>query len=125
MAAAAVPQQPSVCAEAHNPPIHPISSSSIQPSINGDLNNTAVMREILKPERHPEFAYRSLAVPASFDDPVIRSRYRPFILPDDIQRQDWVSRLELATVTELVYNDLRVTGERIKVLVLYGSLRQR
>jgi arsenic resistance protein ArsH len=83
------------------------------------------MREILKPERHPEFAYRSLAVPASFDDPVIRSRYRPFILPDDIQRQDWVSRLELATVTELVYNDLRVTGERIKVLVWYGSLRQR
>lgn len=83
------------------------------------------MRVVLKPERHPDFAYRSLSIPASMDEPTIRSRYRPFLLPDNVQQQDWVSKLELATVTELAYNDLRITGERIRVLILYGSLRQR
>ncbi|KAK5280071.1 hypothetical protein LTR43_012434 [Exophiala xenobiotica] len=93
--------------------------------MNGDLNNTVSMRVVLQPQRHPDFAFRSLAIPASIDDSTLRSRYRPFLLPDRIQYDDWVSRLELATVAELAYNDFKTTGERIKVLVLYGSLRQR
>lgn len=121
----AEPRHPPVCAEAQNPRILPISPKSEQPSTNGDLNNTASMRMTLKPERHPDFAYRSLSIPASMDEPTIRSRYRPFLLPDNVQQQDWVSKLELATVTELAYNDLRITGERIRVLILYGSLRRR
>lgn len=112
-------------AEAQSQRIPPISSKSEQPLTNGDLNNTASMRITLKPERRPDFAYRSLSISASMDEPTIRSKYRPFLLPHTVQQQDWVRRLELATVTELVYNDLRITGERIKVLILYGSLRQR
>jgi arsenic resistance protein ArsH len=94
-------------------------------STDGDLNNTASMRVVLKPQRHPDFAFRSLAIPASIDDSTLRSRYRPFLLPNETQHDDWVSRLELAVVTEMAYNDFKITGERIKVLVLYGSLRQR
>ncbi|KIW92342.1 arsenical resistance protein ArsH [Cladophialophora bantiana CBS 173.52] len=125
MTATSTPRYPLICAEAQDPRIPPMAAKSDQPSSNGDLNNTASMRVVLKPVRRTDFAYRSLAIPASVDDPLIRSRYRPFLLPEEIQQQDWVSRLELATATELAYNDLRLTGERIKVLVLYGSLRQR
>ncbi|EXJ74498.1 uncharacterized protein A1O5_02794 [Cladophialophora psammophila CBS 110553] len=125
MTATSTPRYPLICAEVQDPRTPPLPAKSDPPSTNGDLNNTASMRVVLKPERRADFAYRSLAIPASVDDPSIRSRYRPFLLPEDIQQQDWVSRLELATATELAYNDLRLTGERIKVLVLYGSLRQR
>ncbi|KAK6387460.1 hypothetical protein LTS17_000729 [Exophiala oligosperma] len=119
----AEPRHLPVCAEAQIPPISPKSE---QPLLtNGDLNNTASMRMTLKPERRLDFAYRSLSIPASMDEPTIRSKYRPFLLPDNVQQQDWVSRLELATVTELAYNDMRITGERIRVLILYGSLRRR
>ncbi|KIW22713.1 arsenical resistance protein ArsH [Cladophialophora immunda] len=125
MTAAATSRALLVNAGAQGLRIPPMSSKSDQPSSNGDLNNTASMRAVQKPERQADFAYRSLAIPESIDDPLVRSAYRPFLLPDGIQQQDWISRLELATATELAYNDLRVTGERIKVLVLYGSLRQR
>ncbi|RVX69189.1 hypothetical protein B0A52_07165 [Exophiala mesophila] len=119
----AEPRQLPVCAEAQPPPMSPKSE---QPLLtNGDLNNTASMRMTLKPERRLDFAYRSLSIPASMDEPTIRWKYRPFLLPDNVQQQDWVSRLELATVTELAYNDMRITGERIRVLILYGSLRRR
>ncbi|KIW11143.1 arsenical resistance protein ArsH [Exophiala spinifera] len=125
MAVDAEHQHPPFCAEVQNQRIPPIPSKPEQPLTNGDLNNTASVRITSKPERHPDFAYRFLSISADMDEPTIRSKYRPFLLPDTVQLQDWISRLELATVTELVYNDLRVTGERIKVLILYGSLRQR
>ncbi|KAK5188349.1 hypothetical protein LTR92_011579 [Exophiala xenobiotica] len=83
------------------------------------------MRAVIRPQRHAQFAYRQLSIPPSLDDPALRSRYRPFLLPNNITKHDWISRLELATVTEMAYNDLKLTGERIKVLVLYGSLRSR
>ena len=109
-------------------PVPPITASILQkglPSSNGDLNNTAVIRAVPKPERRTEFAYESLSIPEPADEPMVRSKYRPFLLSDTVQQQDWVSKLELATATELAYNDMKITGERIKVLVLYGSLRQR
>jgi hypothetical protein len=96
-----------------------------KPRANGDLNNTASMRAVAPPERNPEFAYRSLGLQHLEDDPVVRAKYRPFLLADEVYRSDWISRLELATVTELAYNDLLLTGSRLKVLVLYGSLRER
>jgi hypothetical protein len=92
---------------------------------NGDLNNTTAMRDVLKPHRDPRFAHRSLAIHPSKDDPLVRSRYRPFLLPEGIQQEDWISRLELATATELAHNEIELRGERLRVLVLYGSLRQR
>lgn len=94
-------------------------------SSNGDLNNTSAIREVLKPERRVEFAHKSLAISDSVDDTSIRLTYRPFLLPDSIQQHDWVSKLELATATELAHNEIKDTCERIKVLVLYGSLRNR
>ena len=122
MTADATPEHLPICCGAPDPRI---PSNSKKPELNGDLNNTASMRVVLKPRRHPNFAYRSLSIPACVDDAIIRSKYRPFLLPDTIGHEDWVSQLELATVTEMAHNDLKLTGERIKVLVLYGSLRQR
>jgi len=120
-AATAIPQHVRACAEAQDPPI----TQNLMKAPNGDLNNTASMRAVMKPQRQAQYAYQSLSIPPSLDDPAIRSRYRPFLLPGSISEQDWVGRLELATVTEMAHNDLKRTGERIKVLVLYGSLRSR
>ncbi|KAK5069363.1 hypothetical protein LTR51_008613 [Lithohypha guttulata] len=94
-------------------------------STNGDLNNTSVMRAVKLPPRDPSFAYTSLAISSDEDDPEIRSKFRPFLLSNDIQLTDWVSRLELATVTKMAHNDIQLTNSRLKVLVLYGSLRKR
>jgi arsenical resistance protein ArsH len=92
---------------------------------DGDLNNISVMRAADKPIRDPDYAYRSLAIPAISEDPELRQLYRPFLLEDSIQATDWISRLELATVTEMAEGDIKKTGERLRVLVLYGSLRKR
>lgn len=83
------------------------------------------MRDVELPPRDPHFAYRSLAIPTSEDDAEIRKMYRPFLLPDEIKLRDWVSRLELATVTKMVHDDFQSTKSRLRVLVLYGSLRKR
>jgi len=100
-------------------------ASANNASTNGDLNNMSVMRAVKLPPRDPSFAYTTLAIPPDEDDPEIRSRFRPFLLPDHVQLTDWVSRLELATVTKMAHNDLQLTNSRLKVLVLYGSLRKR
>jgi arsenic resistance protein ArsH len=91
----------------------------------GDLNNTSSMRQIEQVHANPDFAYRSLAIPTEEDDPDTLAKYRPFLLDDAVAAQDWVSKLELATATEMSHNDITKTGERLKVLVLYGSLRSR
>ncbi len=92
---------------------------------NGDLNNVSAMRATDKPQRDPDYAYRTLAIPPSLDDIELRQGYRPFLSHDAIQETDWVSRLELATVTKMAEEDFKKTGERLRVLVLYGSLRKR
>lgn len=94
-------------------------------SSNGDLNNISAMRAVELPPRDPHFAYRSLALSTSDDDPEIRAKYRPFLLPSKVQSSDWISRIELANVAKLAYDDIVATKSRLKVLVLYGSLRKR
>lgn len=108
-------------------PVNPLANVvPVKPTpINGDLNNTASMRTVNAPHRDPAFANRSLAIQTDEDDPETRSQYRRFLLSEETQHSDWVSKLELATVTEMAYSDLQQTGERLKVLVLYGSLRSR
>jgi hypothetical protein len=101
-----------------------ISTASSAP-VQGDLNNTSSMRQIEEVHADPEFAYRSLAIPTEEDDPETLAKYRPFLLDEAVASQDWVAKLELATVTEMAHNDIAKTGERLKVLVLYGSLRNR
>lgn len=100
-------------------------STMAVPTSQGDLNNVSAMRLTERPETDPEFAYRSLAIPAEDDDAEVRQRYRPFLLPTtESSATDWVGRLELATVTKLAHEDFERTASRLKVLVLYGSLRQ-
>lgn len=86
-----------------------------------------LLRAAAPPERDLAYAYQSLAIPTSEDNSDIRLKYRPFLLPEGgkAEDEDWVKGLELATVVEMAKNDLETTGERIKVLVLYGSLRAR
>ncbi|KAJ5748307.1 uncharacterized protein N7511_010003 [Penicillium nucicola] len=66
---------------------------------------------------------RSLSLPVHEDSPEIRQKYRPFIL--DHATQDWISQLELTTALDMAEKNLHDTNDRLKVLVLYGSLRRR
>ncbi|KXG53143.1 Arsenate resistance ArsH [Penicillium griseofulvum] len=71
-----------------------------------------------------DVSHRSLALPLNEDSPEIRQKYRPFILEDNAT-EDWVNNLDLATAADMAENNLRATNQRLKVLVLYGSLRKR
>jgi hypothetical protein len=110
-----------------------ISNGQRQPQYNisehvssqGDLNNTASMRRTDDIDANPDFAYHSLAISAEEDELDTRAKYRPFLLDTTIAAEDWVAKLELATVTEMAQRDFATTGERLKILVLYGSLRHR
>ncbi|OJI88457.1 hypothetical protein ASPTUDRAFT_183383 [Aspergillus tubingensis CBS 134.48] len=68
--------------------------------------------------------FPSLAISESEDDANIRHKYRPFLL-DDGASDDWVNKLELTIAMEMAAQELRQSKNRLKVLVLYGSLRQR
>jgi len=94
-------------------------------AIQGDLNNTSALRNVANIVPDPAYSFRSLALTEAEDDATIRENYRPFILSPHITSNDWISKLELSTATRLAEEDIRKTGERLKVLVLYGSLRQR
>lgn len=60
------------------------------------------------------------------DDPAIRSKYRPFLLDERVAKSDWISKLELDTVEDMVQADLDANnGDRLRVLVIYSSLRAR
>ncbi|KAG4032635.1 hypothetical protein MFRU_006g01050 [Monilinia fructicola] len=66
-----------------------------------------------------------LAISEAQDDLHLRTKYRPFLLDPEIEATDWISKLELESVITQVEENLSRTNSRIKVLVLYGSLRQR
>lgn len=96
------------------------------PVVHGDLNNTEVLRKTVA--LPPDLAYSktSLAIPTDEDDKSVRAQYRPFLLPGDVTGNDWVSKLELSTALKMAEADIRRSGgDRLKVMVLYGSLRSR
>ncbi|CZR51625.1 related to arsenic resistance protein ArsH [Phialocephala subalpina] len=66
-----------------------------------------------------------LAISESEDDAEIRAKYRPFLLSPETEEKDWISELELDAAISIAEADLAKTGSRLKVLVLYGSLRKR
>jgi arsenic resistance protein ArsH len=68
---------------------------------------------------------KGLAISEAEDDPAIRAKYRPFLLPEQLEANDWISQLELDTAVRIAEADLTKTESRLKVLVLYGSLRTR
>ncbi|PNS15413.1 hypothetical protein CAC42_672 [Sphaceloma murrayae] len=94
-------------------------------TVHGDLNNIDAMRQTEAIIRKPEFAHKDLSISAADDDSDVRTAYRPFLLPEDIRTTDWTSLVELSTVTEMSEQHIRSTGSRLRVLVLYGSLRER
>ncbi|KAJ5996776.1 hypothetical protein N7522_008436 [Penicillium canescens] len=85
---------------------------------------SSALPQVAANTRQPDASFRSLSLPVNEDDPDIRQKYRPFILNDDAT-QDWINELDLATALDMAEQDLRDTNERLKVLVLYGSLRRR
>jgi len=92
----------------------------------GDLNNTAAARELVRLDVDPAYHLRSFEIGSSEDDAEIRKQYRPFLLDEEISRSDWVAKLELSTVLKLVEAEIVAKkADRLKVLVLYGSLRSR
>lgn len=105
--------------------ISDVKSFSGKAKSHDDLNNTDAMRPSQRPPLDHTFAFRSLAIPPSAGGDELGQRYRPFLLSPSVTNGDWVSRLELGTVTRMAYEDMEKTGERLRVLVLYGSLRKR
>lgn len=93
---------------------------------NGDLNNTSAARQTVELDVDPSYAGRTLSIPASEDDAETRKSYRPFLLDEDVTKDDWIAKLELSTALKMAEEELkRSGGDRLKVLVLYGSLRNR
>ncbi|KAE8369546.1 flavo protein-like protein [Aspergillus caelatus] len=88
------------------------------------LRTMDTLENIPHREHLPVHISQSLALTESEDDSVIRQKYRPFILSNTTE-EDWVSDLELTTALKMAQNDLKDTNQRLKVLVLYGSLRKR
>ncbi|KAI4148135.1 MAG: hypothetical protein LQ340_005217 [Diploschistes diacapsis] len=94
--------------------------------INGDLNNTAAARAQVHLEGDKSYIRRSFALPSKEDDPTLRQEYRPFLLDAAIENSDWIAALELNSILQMVDAEIMSKGqERLKVLVLYGSLRAR
>merc|ERR1711981_86936 len=92
----------------------------------GDLNNINSARTALRFDPDPAYRRHSLAISEHEDDPKVRRIYRPFLLDSDVARRDWIAELELSTALKLVEQGLHESNnDRLKVLVLYGSLRQR
>ncbi|KAL6794045.1 flavoprotein-like protein [Trichoderma sp. SZMC 28012] len=92
---------------------------------HGDLNNTHAARATTILEVDPKYDNKSLAIDAHEDEASIRERYRPFLLPTATE-DDWVADLELATTLKMVESEiLDKKQDRLRILVLYGSLRKR
>ena len=98
---------------------------AVASSSQGGLNHTSAARPFVTNEAGADFRYRSLSIRGCDDDPGIRERYRPFLLDKEGNKADWVDDLELGTVTTMAAENMQRTGDRLKVLVLFGSLRQR
>lgn len=103
-----------------------LSSCVMVSLMNGDLNNTAAIRAQADFTVDPTYRHTSLAIPASQDESLLRTKYRPFLVGSTEHDQDWVAQLELSTVLKMV--DLQVLkpgNDRLRILVLYGSMRNR
>jgi arsenic resistance protein ArsH len=93
---------------------------------NGDLNNTEAERARRELEVDPAYRKQSFAITQSQDDPEVRRIYRPFLLDEETSSNDWVSQLELSTALKMVESQILKGGQdRLRVLVLYGSMRNR
>jgi arsenic resistance protein ArsH len=103
-----------------------IQFASTMAAPNGDLNNTSAERARIEVAVDPAYNGVSLAIPSSEDDPDIRKSYRPFLHDWEEAKDDWVAQLELSTALRMVELQVLKRGDdRLRVVVLYGSMRQR
>jgi len=100
--------------------------------LNGAAHSTPNPPKAVETFSHQTHIPKTLAISPEDDDPVLRAKYRPFLLREDIASNDWISNLELSTVLQLSHSDLQRTstpetpeGSRLRILLLYGSLRPR
>lgn len=101
-------------------------SSTVTMNGHGDLNNAHVMRAAAQLEVDPAYSRRSFAIETHEDEAAIRDKYRPFLLPPQFVADDWVAKLELSAALKLVESEiLEKKQDRLRILVLYGSLRNR
>jgi hypothetical protein len=106
--------------------VRQLSSRKMASVTNGDLNNTAAERVRAELTIDPAYRKLSFAIPSAQDEPSVRDAYRPFLLDNEQSYQDWVAQLELSTVLKIVDHEvLQSGGDRLKVLVLHGSMRKR
>jgi len=89
------------------------------------LHHTRAAKPFVTMKAGADSGDRSLAIRECDDEPGIRKKYRPFLLDKEDDKADWVDDLGLDTVTTMAAENMQRTGGRLKVLVLYGSLRQR
>ena len=109
-----------------SPRISPQGATTRLVSSNGDLNNTSAVRPVTEIAVDAAFVRQSLAIQESDDEPDIRRQFRPFLLDKEIADSDWIAHLEISTAMRMAYEEMhRLNGSRLKVLVLYGSLRER
>ncbi|KAL8892144.1 MAG: hypothetical protein Q9215_000901 [Flavoplaca cf. flavocitrina] len=109
-----------------SPKNSPQGATTSLASSNGDLNNISAVRPVAEIAVDAAFVRQSLAIQESDDDPEIRRQFRPFLLRKRIVDSDWVTHLEISTAMRMAYEEMhRPHGTRLKVLVLYGSLRER
>jgi arsenic resistance protein ArsH len=102
------------------------SSNAATLSGHGDLNNRHASRIAADVFVDSSYSHRCLAIRPHEDDADIRSQYRPFLLPEQLTAQDWVAKLELGAALKMVQTEiLGKEADRLRILVLYGSLRQR
>ncbi|KAG9203465.1 hypothetical protein G6514_002832 [Epicoccum nigrum] len=95
-------------------------------SSTGDLNNTAAERARKELEVDPAYRHGSFALSQAQDDAEVRRKYRPFLLDEETEKSDWVAQLELSTALKMVEDQVVANGgERLRVLVLHGSMRNR
>ena len=98
---------------------------------HGDLNNVHAARDAAGLDVDLAYGCRSLAIGTADDDQSVRDRYRPFLMSkalsaDAADAADWVAQLELSTTLKLVETHILGEGlDRLRILVLYGSLRSR
>jgi arsenic resistance protein ArsH len=102
------------------------TTTTARMSSTGDLNNTAAERARKELEVDPAYRNLSFALSQAQDDAEVRRKYRPFLLDEETEKSDWVSQLELSTVLKMVEDQVIANGqERLRVLVLHGSMRKR
>lgn len=93
---------------------------------HGDINNTKASRPTVEINPDETYLGRTLAIAPEDDDPEIRTKYRPFLLPPSPSERDWVSDLELSTALRLVDTTILTPRlPRLRILILTGSLRAR